>query len=136
MATIYFSHPNPRVKDVSKAIQTAERAAEITDHQDSIILDTLATAYATAGLIGRAVQTEEKALELASDQPNPQLTNQIRQRLDNFRQSQSLQSRKENQRRVRERYRGRVSRHVCKLNTARQTKEAPATIHQLRGKRS
>ncbi|HZW10170.1 MAG TPA: redoxin family protein [Phycisphaerales bacterium] len=47
------------------AIKAAERAAELTDHEDPAILDTLAWAYYHAGQKEKAIETETKAVSLA-----------------------------------------------------------------------
>lgn len=80
------THPVPNVHRASEAIRLAERAAELTKHQDAGILDTLAAAYAAAGQFDRAVKTAEAALASARTTPNSRLTQEIRARLELYRQ--------------------------------------------------
>jgi thiol-disulfide isomerase/thioredoxin len=49
------------------AIKAAERAAELTDHKDAAILDTLAWSYYHAGQKEKAIEIETKALSLAPE---------------------------------------------------------------------
>jgi Tfp pilus assembly protein PilF len=71
--------------DVDEAIELAERAAELTRHQDAYILDTLAAAYAALGRYDEAIETEETALELALAGNNEELSNHIRRQLELYR---------------------------------------------------
>lgn len=59
--------PDANVKNrpAKVAVKAAERAAELTEHKDPMILDTLAWAYYHAGQKDKAIVTEEKAIELA-----------------------------------------------------------------------
>ncbi len=65
-ARILATHPDPKVRNANEAIHLAERAAELTNHQNVSILDTLALAYARAGHFDRAVTTIQTAIGLAS----------------------------------------------------------------------
>jgi tetratricopeptide (TPR) repeat protein len=65
-ARIMATHTNQEVRDAAEAVRFAERAAELTGHQNVSILDTLALAYAGAGQFDRAVATVEAAIGLAS----------------------------------------------------------------------
>ena len=67
-------------------IRLAERAADLTRHQNPGILDTLAVAYAAAGQFDRAVTTAQTALALASAAHAGDLANQIRMRLELYKQ--------------------------------------------------
>ncbi len=87
MASILVEHPNPRVRNPERAIQLAKRAAELTQHQSAPVLNTLASAQAAAGQFARAVTTAQKALALASANQSDQLAEQIRQRLEFYRQA-------------------------------------------------
>ena len=82
MASILATHPDPESRDPQRAIQAAQRAAKITQHEDPLVLDTLSAAYASAGQIDRAVTIEERALQLAVTRLTPQLVNQLRRRLE------------------------------------------------------
>jgi tetratricopeptide (TPR) repeat protein len=57
--------PSGRLRDGAQAVRLAEKAAEMTGHQQPAILHTLAAAYAEAGRFDDAVATAKQALELA-----------------------------------------------------------------------
>jgi Flp pilus assembly protein TadD len=58
----------------------------MTNHQDAIILNTLAAAYAAAGQFDKAAATAQQALDLARAAKNDKLINQIFEQLENYRQ--------------------------------------------------
>lgn len=64
-----------------KAVEFAERACELTNYQNAGAMDTLAAAYAAAGKFSLAIETAEKAVELAISQNNIELTQEIQNRL-------------------------------------------------------
>jgi tetratricopeptide (TPR) repeat protein len=87
IAWILATHPNFLVRTGDMAIRLAERAAELSQYQNFEILDTLAAAYAAGDRFDRAVSIAQAALELASAAKlNPQ-ANQIRKRLELYKQS-------------------------------------------------
>jgi tetratricopeptide (TPR) repeat protein len=59
-------------RDLDLALKTAERAAELTSHEDASILDTLARVYYEQGKLAEAVEWQKKAVGL--DAGNEQLT--------------------------------------------------------------
>jgi predicted Zn-dependent protease len=67
------------------AVRLASRAAELTGDRDAHILDVLAAALAVDGRMADAVRTSEAAEKLAGAGSDPQLTAQIRARLDIYR---------------------------------------------------
>ena len=71
-----ISDPDADIKnrDTKLAVKAAERAAELTEHKDPMILDTLAWSYFQAGMKDKAVETETKALELAPSDYKAQFT--------------------------------------------------------------
>ncbi len=69
------------IHNPDKAIRLAQRAAELTKYENATILDTLAVAYASAGKFSKAVETAEKALELAQSSQKRQLAEDIQNRL-------------------------------------------------------
>ena len=77
---------DPDLADGEKALQLAERAAALTKHRNAEILDTLAAAYASVGQYERAVETAQRAIELAED--IPQLSTQLRERLKSYEQDE------------------------------------------------
>lgn len=55
------------------ALKVANRAAELSEHKDAMILDTLAWAQFNAGKVSDALATQKKAVELATGQLREQL---------------------------------------------------------------
>ena len=84
LAWILATHPNPTMRDGPGAVALAERAAELTKHQDANILKTLAAAYAAAGQRERAITTLQTAIKLAAG--DDELANQIRSQLESYKQ--------------------------------------------------
>lgn len=81
LAQILAAHSTADVRDPNQAIILAERAAQLTNHQNPVVLDTLATAYASASQFDKAVTTAETALDWALLSQNTNLANNIRKRL-------------------------------------------------------
>lgn len=67
------------------AVKFAKRACELTAYEQPEMLDTLAAAYAAAGEFGPAVQSAEKALELAIASGDESLAESIQERLEFYR---------------------------------------------------
>ncbi len=82
------AHGDAQVRDGAQAVHWAERAADLTQHQNPTVLDTLAAAYAEAGRFDDAVRTIQDALRLATKADETQLTKQLRQRLDLYKAEQ------------------------------------------------
>lgn len=60
---------NPRIeqRDIGFAIRAAERACEVTEWENSDIMDTLARGYFMDGQIDEAIELQEKAIEVCDD---------------------------------------------------------------------
>ena len=86
MAWILATTPDDEVRQPEEAVQLAQRAAELTRQRDPEILDTLAAALAAVGRFDQAVKLAQAAHDLAKSAGNQQLAEQIRQRLDGYRQ--------------------------------------------------
>jgi hypothetical protein len=72
--------------DLDGANLIADRAIQLGDQDDPVVLDGLAAVYAAAGDTNRAVRTAEQAIRLASSAGNDQLADEIRQNLERYRQ--------------------------------------------------
>ena len=86
-AWILATHPDSNIRNADLGIRLAERAAELSHHQNPGILDTLAAAYASGGKFDRAVATAQEAIGLASSSQTGQLADRIRKRLELYRQA-------------------------------------------------
>jgi tetratricopeptide (TPR) repeat protein len=67
-----------------EAVRFAKWFSELTGYDQVRMLDTLATVYAAAGRLGEAIDTAERALELASSQGQEKMAERIRGRLLSF----------------------------------------------------
>jgi choline-sulfatase len=69
------------LRDGAEAVRLAERAAELVDNKNPIVLDTLAAAYAEAGDFPAAVETAERVLAMATAAGEAAVAADIRKRL-------------------------------------------------------
>jgi tetratricopeptide (TPR) repeat protein len=83
LARILATHPDANRRNPPEAVRLADRAAELTEYENPVILDTLAAAYASAGQFEKATAVAEEAIRLASEGP---LAEQIRTRLYLYRE--------------------------------------------------
>ena len=72
-----------------QAVHCAEKAAELSKHQDPSVLDTLAAAYAQAGRFKEAIATAEHALTLTQTQETPALGESLRKGLGFYRRGRA-----------------------------------------------
>ena len=63
LAWAYATSTFDELRDGDRAIELAEKAAELTDYKEAYILSTLASAYAEVGDFERAVEWSEKAVQ-------------------------------------------------------------------------
>jgi tetratricopeptide (TPR) repeat protein len=61
------------LRDGAQAVKYAERACELTHYQETVVIGTLAAAYAEAGRFDEAIATAEKACMMASESGDPDL---------------------------------------------------------------
>jgi len=85
-AWLMATNPDAATGHEDEAVRLAERAAELRGFEDSGVLDTLAAAYASAGLFDKAVATAERAQALALGNRETKMTAEIAQRLELYRQ--------------------------------------------------
>ena len=79
------TNPNRSIRNGAEAVELAEREARLSGGRQPAVLDTLAAAYAEAGRFPRAVETAEKALELAARQDKAALAASLRARIKLYR---------------------------------------------------
>jgi tetratricopeptide (TPR) repeat protein len=84
-AWILATHPDPDVRNPAEAVRLAERAAELSSWQDSVVLSALATAYDAVGKRDRAIGVTERALQRATDLGAPGEIQRLRAQLDHYR---------------------------------------------------
>ena len=80
LAWILATAADSKLRNPADAVKYAAMACELTP-DDPALLDTLAAAYAAAGNFPDAVETAQKAIALADAAGQPDLADQIRQRL-------------------------------------------------------
>ena len=81
LAWMLATDPDLSLQDARQAVGLAERAAQLTSHQDASVLDSLAAAYAAMGRFGQAEATARAALALLPSSQHD-VTLSIQQRLD------------------------------------------------------
>lgn len=80
-AMIMATDPDPAIRNAAESLRLAERAARVSERRDPGVLDTLASAYASAGRFPEAMSTAARALSLAEAQGNRELVNAINAKL-------------------------------------------------------
>ena len=86
LAWILATSERADIRAPLEAVRLAERAVQLTDDHNSTVLDTLAAAYAAAGELDRAIATAQRALAVASVSGPRELVEDIRARLDRYKQ--------------------------------------------------
>jgi hypothetical protein len=75
------THPEIKHREVNEAVSLATRACELTNYNNPAFLGTLTAAYASAGRFPEAVDTAQKAINLANTTNQPQIKNIIQYHL-------------------------------------------------------
>jgi tetratricopeptide (TPR) repeat protein len=86
LAFLLATHPDRDIRDVDKAVSLAEQAADLTNHENVEVLDTLAAAYASAGQFDKAVINAQKALDLSVASGKTKMSEEIKMRLNLYKQ--------------------------------------------------
>jgi tetratricopeptide (TPR) repeat protein/Tol biopolymer transport system component len=73
--------PDAAVRNGAEAVALAERAARLSSQREPAVLGTLAAAYAETGDFDKAVESERRAIDLATQQGNASLVSALRARL-------------------------------------------------------
>jgi protein O-mannosyl-transferase len=76
------------LRDGTQAVQYAERACELTHYRETIMVGTLAAAYAEAGRFDDAITTAQKACDLARQKGETQLLQRNQELLEYYRAHQ------------------------------------------------
>ncbi len=81
LAWVLATCPQASLRNGNKAVELAQRANQLTGDGNPVVLGTLAAAYAEAGRFPEAVETAQRALQLAERQSNTALADAIRSQL-------------------------------------------------------
>ena len=92
LAWIRATSPNATLRNSSEAVQLAERSCALTPQPDAGQLDTLAAAYAESGDFDRAIETGDRAIQLAESANNKALAAQIKEHVDLYRHRMAIRS--------------------------------------------
>jgi Flp pilus assembly protein TadD len=84
------------IRKGTRAVQLAERACKLTDYKQTILIGTLAAAYAEAGRFDEAIATAEKACALASESGDQNLLKRNQELLELYRKHQPYHEAVEN----------------------------------------
>ena len=90
LATLLACSWDASVRDGKRAVEAAQRASQLAGGSDPFTLGTLAAALAEAGRFQEAVETTQRAIELASQHSNPQLASALGSQLDLYRAGQAF----------------------------------------------
>ena len=85
LAWFLATMPDEKLRDGPKALELARRAVELTNGQDPTTLRTLAAAYAETGDFDQAIQTAQRAIELAVALQDSELAGALRTQFDLYR---------------------------------------------------
>ncbi|MGP8198118.1 MAG: tetratricopeptide repeat protein [Limisphaerales bacterium] len=77
LAWLMAASPQASLRNGSKAVELARKASAATGGNDPFVLHTLAAALAEAGRFSEAVETAQRALQLAGAQSNSELAAQL-----------------------------------------------------------
>ena len=88
LAWLLATATDASLRDGVEAVELSEHAARLTEFKNSSILDTLAAAYAEGGRFAEAVETAQKALDLATAAGNDTLAMGVRTRLETYKSGQ------------------------------------------------
>ena len=84
LAWILSTCEDTKLREPARAVELAQRACELTNYQYPVSLDVLAAAYASAGRFDDAVETAEKALNMAMATNQQRLADEIQKRLESY----------------------------------------------------
>ena len=88
LAWILAVAPDQNLRRPAEALALAQRASELTHHKEPEMLETLAAAYAALGQFPAAVETAQKARQLAAAAGQEQLAHNIQSSLELYRSGQ------------------------------------------------
>jgi tetratricopeptide (TPR) repeat protein len=77
LAWVFATSPDDSLRDGSRAVQLAEQATRVSGGRMAMVWRTLAAAYAENGRFADAIQTAQRAIELARNQGNASLAAEL-----------------------------------------------------------
>ncbi len=80
-AWVLATSSDAAIRDGGAAVPLAEHAVELTSQKEPAVLGTLAAAYAEAGSFDKAIEVEQRAIDLATQQGNGGLAQRLNDRL-------------------------------------------------------
>jgi tetratricopeptide (TPR) repeat protein len=90
LAWLFATSPDPSIRHGPKAVTLAEQAVQISGGADPFYLHKLAAAYAATGRFSQAVETAQRALQLATEQGNSALAGELRRNISGYRTNNPL----------------------------------------------
>ncbi|HEV2045786.1 MAG TPA: tetratricopeptide repeat protein [Chthoniobacterales bacterium] len=90
LAWVRATCPDTSLRDGAKAVELAQQADQLSDGKNPVFTRTLAAAYAENGRFNDAIETAQRAAQLATAQGEPALANQIEQDVDLYRKHAPL----------------------------------------------
>jgi len=82
LAWIMSTHEDPQFRNGVEAIQLAQKACEKTGYKNPVFLETLAAAYAETGRFDNALQTAQRALEVAATLGQREVIERVKYQMD------------------------------------------------------
>lgn len=89
-AWMLATNKNTKIGDPEKALKMAEHACELTDYSRANFLDTLSVAYAANGNFSDAIETAQKALDIAEKENMLQMADEIKGHIDLYKTQSPL----------------------------------------------
>jgi len=91
MAFVLSVSPNPKVRNGEEAVAFASKAARLSKFENPAVLDVLAVAYAETARFPEAIQTAQKAIQLARKSGKMDLAKSIEKSLELYKQNKPFQ---------------------------------------------
>jgi cytochrome c-type biogenesis protein CcmH/NrfG len=81
LAWVLATAPDPSLRDGDRAVQLAERVLQLSGYKKAVVFQTLAAAYAETGRFSAAIDTAKRGLQLATEQKNFTLVDDLKQNI-------------------------------------------------------
>jgi len=88
LSWVLSTHQESRYRNAGEGLRLAKRACELTGYENPGMLDTLAAAYAATGDFSKAIETAERAVEIAVAAGDKRMAEDIHGRLELYRAGQ------------------------------------------------